>query len=85
MKRHSPSLWNNLTHVTYSKHLSDSQVAERAGISRAQLNRIRNGRTIPRLDTALALACAFGCRVSDLFRITPATSATWRRARGDST
>ena len=61
------AIGNRLGPLSYSQKLSDAEVAERAGISRAQLNRIRNGRTIPRIDTAIALARVFGCRVGELF------------------
>jgi len=60
-------LGNRLTQLAYRKRLTDAEVAARAGISRAQLNRIRNGRVLPRVRTALALASALACRVGDLF------------------
>ena len=44
-----------------------ADIAAQVGVSRAQLNRIRNGRAVPRLDTAIALAQCLGCRVSELF------------------
>ena len=60
-------LGNRLTQLAYRERLTDAEVAARAGISRAQLNRIRNGRVLPRVRTALALASALACRVGDLF------------------
>ena len=66
---HNPSeqLGNRLGRRIYQQALSDRQLAAQVGLSRAQLNRIRNGRAIPRLRTAVALASALGCRVKDLF------------------
>jgi transcriptional regulator with XRE-family HTH domain len=60
-------LGNCLGRVLYERGLSDLDLATRVGISRAQLNRIRNGRAVPRVATAIALAAALGCRVKDLF------------------
>jgi DNA-binding XRE family transcriptional regulator len=51
----------------YVARLTDAELAARAGVSRAHINRIRNGRATPRLDTAVALAHGLGCRVRDLF------------------
>lgn len=65
-------LGNCLGRVLYLRGLSDAELASRVGISRAQLNRIRNGRAIPRVATAIALASALGCRVKDLFVLGPA-------------
>ena len=61
------SLGNQLTRAIYRRTLTDAELATRAGISRAHLNRIRNGRVVPRVGTAIALASALGCRVHDIF------------------
>jgi transcriptional regulator with XRE-family HTH domain len=47
--------------------MSDVEIARRDGLTRAQLNRIRNGHVVPRVRTALALAAALGCRVANPF------------------
>jgi transcriptional regulator with XRE-family HTH domain len=67
MTRTSVQLANRLTRLAYRRRLTDAEIAGRAGISRAQLNRIRNRRAVPRVRTALALASALSCRVGDLF------------------
>ncbi len=60
-------LGNRVGRRLHDAELSDLEVARRVGVTRAQLNRIRNGRVVPRVRTALALAAALRCRVADLF------------------
>lgn len=60
-------LGNSLNRTMYRLGVSDVEIARRAGMSRAQLNRLRNGRATPRVRTALQLAHVLGCRVNDLF------------------
>jgi transcriptional regulator with XRE-family HTH domain len=67
MQRQASPLGNRLGRLAYRKALSDAKVATRAGVSRAQVNRIRNARVIPRVGTAIALAAAIGCRVREAF------------------
>jgi transcriptional regulator with XRE-family HTH domain len=47
--------------------LADGALAVRARLSRAQLNRIKNRRAIPRIDTAIAIARALGVSVEQLY------------------
>lgn len=47
--------------------LSDDILASRAGISRSHLNRIKNGRAIPRVGTAITIARALGVSVAQLY------------------
>ena len=49
--------------------LADEGLAERAGMSRAHLNRIKNGRVVPRVGTAIAVARALEVRVSQLYEL----------------
>lgn len=49
--------------------LADGELAARAQISRAHLNRIKNGRVMPRVDTALAIARALRLRVHQLYHL----------------
>ena len=60
-------LGNRVTVLLYQRRMTDGMLAVRAGVSRAQVNRIRNGRAIPRVATAIALASALGCRVREVF------------------
>ena len=63
------ALGNCIGRALYQRGLTDDELAVRVGLSRAQLNRIRNGRAVPRARTAVALAVALQCRVSDLFHL----------------
>lgn len=63
----TPLLGNHVTRRGYALGLSDAEIAARAGMTRSHLNRIRNGRAVPRLDSALALARILGCRARELF------------------
>lgn len=56
-----------LTSYMWSRDITDEDLASRVGMSRAQVNRIRNGRVVPRITTALAIAEACNRRVRDLF------------------
>jgi transcriptional regulator with XRE-family HTH domain len=49
--------------------LADEALAVRAGISRSHLNRIKNGRAIPRVGTAIAIAAALGVPVAQLYLV----------------
>lgn len=46
--------------------LSQSEVAERAGIDRKTVNRIENERFSPSIDTLTRISVALGVNVSDL-------------------
>ena len=48
--------------------LSQSDLAQQAGLSRQTVNAIETGRTVPALDVALAIATAVAAPVESLFR-----------------
>jgi molybdate-binding protein/transcriptional regulator with XRE-family HTH domain len=48
---------------------SQRDLADRAGLSRAEVSAIETGRLVPSAGVALALAGVFGCAVEDLFRL----------------
>lgn len=50
---------------------SQSELAHRAGVSRAAVSAIEMGRLVPSVASALALAAAFQCSVEDLFGPVP--------------
>jgi transcriptional regulator with XRE-family HTH domain len=77
-------LANRLTRLAYRRRLTDAEIAARAGVSRAQLNRIRNRRAVPRVRTALALASALSCRVGDLFFLEPEHFSSGRVETADA-
>ena len=49
------------------RRLSDVQFASAAGLDRAHVNRLKNGRTRPSVATALAIAAALGVDVAAVF------------------
>lgn len=58
---------------------SQDELAVRAGVSRAGISAIEQGRIVPSAATALALATVFGCRVEDIFSLgdTAAQQPQW--------
>ena len=61
------------------RRLSDVRFAHVAGLDRAHVNRLKNGRTLPSVGTALAVAVALGVDVATAFPPRPA-----RRSRARS-
>jgi molybdate-binding protein/DNA-binding XRE family transcriptional regulator len=49
-------------------HLSQAELARRAGLNRQAVNAIERGLNVPSVTTALCLADALGCSVSELFQ-----------------
>ena len=62
-------LQNSITRRLWSQGLTDEALAVRSGLSRRQIQRIRNRKAIPRVGAALAIANALGCHVSDVFHL----------------
>jgi transcriptional regulator with XRE-family HTH domain len=66
---------------------TDARLATRAGLDRAHVNQVKNGRALPTVATALALAGALGVPVAVLFppgwaaRRRPAPEAPMPRSR----
>ena len=46
---------------------TDAELAVRAGLDRAHLNQVKNGRALPTVATALVLARALGVPVAAIF------------------
>ena len=68
MGRH-PGLRNEIGRLAHRLGLSDGALARAAGLSRAHLNRIKNGRVVPRVDAAIAVARALGAPARRVFRL----------------
>jgi putative transcriptional regulator len=51
------------------RNLTQADLAERAGITRASVNAIEGGRMIPSILLALKLACALNVSVDDIFSL----------------
>jgi transcriptional regulator with XRE-family HTH domain len=62
-------------------HLSDVDLAAAAGLDRAHVNRLKNGRTLPSVATALAIAGALGVDVAAVFPADEPRRPRPRRAR----
>jgi len=69
---------NALGRVLATRGWSDVELAARAGLDRAHVNQVKNGRAMPTVATALALARALGVDVSTIF------PAGWSTPRGGS-
>jgi molybdate-binding protein/transcriptional regulator with XRE-family HTH domain len=66
---HEPRFENDLKDRRTLRGWSQSQLAQRSGLSRAGISAIETDRLIPSVAAALALAAALDCRVEDLFRL----------------
>jgi transcriptional regulator with XRE-family HTH domain len=70
---------NAVARLLAARGWTDAQLAARAGIDRAHLNQVKNGRALPTVATALAIAHALGVPVASAFP--PGASARRRPAR----
>jgi transcriptional regulator with XRE-family HTH domain len=61
---------------------TDAELAARARLDRAHVNQVKNGRALPTVATALAIARALGVPVAEAFP--PGTTARRRTARPTS-
>jgi transcriptional regulator with XRE-family HTH domain len=74
---------NALVRLLAERGWTDAELAARAGLDRAYVNQVKNGRALPTVATALALARALGAPVATVFppgstarRLRPARRAT---------
>jgi transcriptional regulator with XRE-family HTH domain len=58
---------NVLSHLLAARGWTDAQLAARARLDRAHVNQVKNGRVLPTVGTALALAAALGVPVAAIF------------------
>lgn len=63
------SLANQVRAFRIATNLSQDELAQQAGISRARISAIQMGRLVPSTAATLALADAFGSRVGDLLSL----------------
>ena len=63
------------------RRLSDVQLAAAAALDRAHVNRLKNGRTLPSVGTALAIAAALDVDVASVFPAQDPRRATRRLGR----
>jgi putative transcriptional regulator len=69
---------NALGRLCAARGWSDVELAARSGLDRAHVNQVKNGRAIPTVATALALARALDVPVATVF---PPGSASGRGRR----
>jgi transcriptional regulator with XRE-family HTH domain len=69
---------NAVARLAAARGWTDATLAARAGLDRAHVNQVKNGRALPTVATALAIARALDVPVAVAF---PPGSATRRRAR----
>ena len=70
---------NAIARLLAARDWSDAQLAARAGVGRAHLNQLKNGRALPTVASALAIAHALGVPVAIAFP--PGSSARRRPPR----
>ena len=70
---------NGLARVLAARGWTDARLAARAGLDRAHVNQVKNGRLLPTVATALAIARALGLPIAVVFPA--AGSARLRRRR----
>jgi len=56
-----------LYQIRKQQNLTLTQLSEKSGVSRAEINYIENGQVIPKVDVLCKLAKALGVKVCDLF------------------
>jgi molybdate-binding protein/transcriptional regulator with XRE-family HTH domain len=66
-----PSLHTSLAEARRQRGWSQAQLADRSGVSRAEVSAIETGRLVPSTVAALRLAAALGLPMENLFRLTP--------------
>lgn len=59
-------LGRNLQKVMLTRTMSQSQLAEKIGVTQAMLSRYIHGTSMPGLDKLYSIASVLGCRVADL-------------------
>jgi transcriptional regulator with XRE-family HTH domain len=69
---------NAVARLLGARGWSDQLLARRAGLDRAHVNQVKNGRALPTVATALAIARALGVPVAEAFP----PGATARRRPG---
>ena len=60
---------NELGRILYVRNLREYDLARRTGLSESHLNRIKNGRVMPSLETALRICAALDLPVEGVFRL----------------
>ena len=62
---------NRLNQILFDRAIAESELAAATDLDTGHLNRIKNGRVVPNVATALRLAHALGLSVEDVFEWKP--------------
>lgn len=68
MKEESKKLGENLKEIRVSKHITQSELAEKLGADKSFVSNIENGKTNPTLSTITSLAKALGITSNELLK-----------------
>jgi putative transcriptional regulator len=60
---------NYIAEMRRQRGISQWELAELMGVFPARISQWENGKTLPRIDSALKLAIILQCRVEDLFSL----------------
>ena len=69
MGKNHKELNNKLEEFRKASSLTQSELAEKVGVSRKSINSIENGIYIPTTVLALKIATALNCTIHDLFQL----------------
>jgi putative transcriptional regulator len=70
MGKNHKELNNQLEELRKASHLTQSELAEKVGVSRKSINSIENGIYIPTTVLSLKISKELNCSVHDLFQLT---------------
>ena len=70
MGKNHKELNNQLEELRKASHLTQSELAEKVGVSRKSINSIENGVYIPTTVLSLKISKELNCSVHDLFQLT---------------
>ena len=79
--RRWPAVDNRLSRLLFARGWSDRTLAERAGIERSRINRLKNRRARPTVGDALLISAALGVPVASIFWLTEPEQPARSRAR----
>jgi molybdate-binding protein/DNA-binding XRE family transcriptional regulator len=77
MAKEDIPLHNHIRQFREEQGLSQQELANRAGLSRAGVSAIEMGKLVPSTVAALALAKVFGCKVEELFQLGGLDDVHW--------
>jgi len=63
------NLTNNLGSLMARKHITEERLALLSSMRQGRINLIKNGKCIPKIDTALRIARAMKVRVDDIWKL----------------